>query len=70
MQTWRKMMKINIEVTEKQMQRLILEYIQNTIPNIQVQLSDILIMVKSKQNYKAEWEKADYRATLEVHTDA
>lgn len=57
-------MKLKIELTEKELKKLVLEYI-NSVVNTSVEEKDIQILVKSKQNYKSEWEQAEFRAVYE-----
>lgn len=56
-------MKINIEIDEFQLKRLILDHLTRQLGDIPVTMDRIRIEVKSKQNYKAEWEQASFRAT-------
>lgn len=59
-------MKIRIEIDEKRLRELILSELTNQLGEAAPQdLKDIEIQVKSKQNYKSEWEKADFRAVYE-----
>lgn len=55
-------MKVEIELTEKDLRRLIVDYLANKI-DINVRPEYIHILVKSKQNFKSEWEEAAFRAT-------
>jgi hypothetical protein len=54
--------KINIELNEKELRTLVREYITSLAGDLCVNLDNIVIEVKSKQNYKSEWEKAEFRA--------
>lgn len=54
-------MNLNFELSEKDLRELIaLEIQQRT--GMQLKVDQILIEVKSKQNYKSEWESASFRA--------
>ena len=54
-------MKIHIEICEAQLKNLIIELLKDRFQT--GFLPDSLrIEVKSKQNYKSEWEEASYRA--------
>lgn len=57
-------MNINIELTEADVKRLIVAEIQRIGGDALCTAieKEVVIEVKSKQNYKAEWEKADIRA--------
>ena len=54
-------MKVDIEITEKDLRKLVATHIRDKI-DINVKDDDIVIQVKSKQNYKSEWEHADFKA--------
>lgn len=56
-------MKINIEIDEFQLKRLIMDHLTRQLGEIPITLDRIKIEVKSKQNYKSEWEQASFRAT-------
>jgi hypothetical protein len=60
------MMTIDIEMDEKQLRELIHSYICDKLGSVNVASTDIVIEVKSRQNYKSEWETAAFRAR--VHT--
>ena len=55
-------MKIEILLTEEDLKELVKDKIESMIDK-DVDTKDIKIEVKSKQNYKAEWEYAKFRAT-------
>lgn len=52
---------IRIEITED----TVTGYLQNKLGDVSFDPSDVKIEVKSAQNYKAEWEKAAYRAVFD-----
>lgn len=58
-------MNIKIVIDEKELTNIILEKLQETLGNIDISAKDIKIEVKSKQNYKSEWESANFRAIYE-----
>ncbi len=58
-------MKIHIEIDQERLEQLVLADIQRVLGDVPVKLSDITIEVKSKQNYRAEWEKAAFRAVVD-----
>lgn len=60
-------MKIKIEIDETTITGILLEYIESKLGNIAIRPEQLHIMVKSKQNYKSEWEKADFKAEYEVN---
>lgn len=57
-------MKIKIEITEKEIKNLIQNYIIEKF-NEPIESDKIKILVKSKQNYKSEWENASFKAEFE-----
>ena len=54
-------MKVDIEITEKDLKKMIIDYITNKI-DINAKIEDVQILVKSTQNYKSEWENANFKA--------
>lgn len=58
-------MKINLEITETELRELVHDKLKRMLgEDISLETSDINIEVKSKQNYKSEWELASFRATV------
>lgn len=55
-------MNLGVELTEKDIKQLIKSYLEIQL-NREIDDSEISIEVKSKQNYKSEWESAQFRAT-------
>lgn len=55
-------MLIQVELTEHDLTGLILKELQNRLGNIDINPAHVQIQVKSKQNFKAEWEKAAFKA--------
>jgi hypothetical protein len=56
-------MTIKIELSEEDLKQLILREVRSRINDDNLTLSEVKIEVKSKQNYKSEWEIAEFRAT-------
>ncbi len=56
-------MQISIILTDKDLKKLVLDEIRRQLDS-DIKEEDIRIEVKSKQNYKADWEVADFRATI------
>jgi hypothetical protein len=54
------MMQIQVEVDQNTLKKLLLNYLAEK--GIDVDLGSIDIQVKSKQNFGAEWETAQFRA--------
>lgn len=60
--------RIRIEIDEKTLTTLVHEYLVKQLGvDILPDVYDIKIEVKSKQNYRSEWEKAEFRAVYEKH---
>jgi hypothetical protein len=58
-------MRIKVELTTDEVKSLINQEIENRINSDKLDVSKVKIEVKSKQNYKSEWEVADFRVTYE-----
>ena len=58
------MAQINISITEDDLKKLIVDHLSEKL-NIPVETSDVKILVKSKQNYKSEWEDAHFKAEFQ-----
>jgi hypothetical protein len=57
-------MKIKVEITENDMKKIIKEELEHKL-NICIDMNKVSIFVKSKQNYKSEWETSDFKAIYE-----
>jgi len=58
--------KLLIEMDENKLTELILSYIKEQYGvNEPLSSRNVKIMVKSKQNYRSEWEIADFKAVIE-----
>jgi hypothetical protein len=55
---------INVELSEVELRRLVLARLQELMPDAGLTEKDVDIQVKSKQNYRAEWETAAFRARI------
>jgi hypothetical protein len=58
-------MKLQVSMTEEDLKNQIVKWF-NDNTGFSVDLKDIQIKVKSKQNYRSEWEIADFKATIDV----
>jgi hypothetical protein len=56
-------MHIDIRLTEQDVKFLVLAELARRLGEIPLDPTAVKIEVKSKQNYKSEWEVADFRAT-------
>lgn len=57
-------MKVHIEYTAQDLKELVLADLNKKM-DMNFTLANIAIETKSKQNYKSEWEQADFRATYQ-----
>lgn len=57
-------MKIQIEIDEKVLRSLVLDYLRNQLGSVPVLEKDVQIQVKTTQNYRAEWELGEFRAVV------
>lgn len=60
-------MNIKIELDENDIKKLILHHLRVRLGSVALNEKDVIIEVKSKQNYKSEWEKASFRVTYDNH---
>lgn len=58
-------MSIKIEIDEKKLRGLVLDYLRAKLGDVSLNSDRVVILVKSKQNYKSEWEEAAFKATYE-----
>ena len=58
------MSSINIEITEAKLKELVLCWLRETVVDCNINPEDVIIEVKSKQNYRSEWEVAAFRARV------
>lgn len=61
-------MNIRIEIDEEELKNIIINDIEKKLGDIPMHRENISIEVKSKQNYKSEWEKAAFRAIYNHYT--
>lgn len=61
-------MKIQIQITEKELRAMVLDRLRRELGEAgeRLQEKDVHIETKSAQNYRAEWETAAFRARIEV----
>jgi hypothetical protein len=56
---------ISITITKEKLRELVVNHLQ-TLVNVDFDPKKVIIEVKSTQNWKSEWENADFRAKYEV----
>ncbi len=57
-------MHLRIELTEAELRELVCEHLRAKLGSIELDERDVRIEVKSKQNWKSEWEEAAFRAVV------
>lgn len=60
-------MKIEIEVNANDLKKLVKQHLSNML-NVDIDENNLSICVKSKQNYKSEWENADFKAVYQHYS--
>lgn len=55
-------MTISITIEETELKKLIIAELETKLGNIPLNKVNVTILVKSKQNYKSEWEQASFKA--------
>ena len=58
-------MYIKIELSTKDVRGLIIDELARRLGDTPVNADNVIIEVKSKQNYKSEWESAEYRVSYQ-----
>lgn len=58
--------KISVTIDGDKLRELVNDHIRSVMGDVTFNSSDIRIEVKSKQNYKSEWENAEFRAVIET----
>lgn len=62
------MIAVNITIDEEKLKELVIAHLNELLGTMNFNKDDVKIEVKSKQNYKAEWEVANFRATINKTT--
>lgn len=57
-------MKIHVEIDEQELRQMIIARFRELMPDTRINEPDVQIEVKSKQNYRSEWESAAFRASI------
>ena len=58
-------MKYRIELEEKDLRELVAEHLESVLTDGISQKDTFTIELKSKQNYKSEWEPAEFRVVIQ-----
>jgi hypothetical protein len=59
-------MKISIELNELEIRKILVNHLNNEF-NLNINPESLPIQVKSKQNYKSEWEEANIRISTVIN---
>ncbi len=57
-------MHLRIELTEADLRKLVFRHVCEKLGSVGLIETDVKIEVKSKQNWKSEWEEAAFRAVV------
>lgn len=60
-------MKISVEVNERELKTMVIARLRELMPDVPIEEADVSFLVKTKQNYRAEWEEGSFRASVEKH---
>lgn len=58
-------MKIKLTLDEVEIRNILSDHVQEQF-SVYIEPAKLDISVRSKQNYRAEWEKADFKLDIEV----
>jgi hypothetical protein len=58
-------MRVSIELSESDVRHLVMQEMRRRLGEVDLEPKDVHIEVKSKQNYRSEWEPAAFRARVE-----
>lgn len=61
-------MLVEIQLSQEDVKKLILDELSKRLGEVHLDKTKVFIETKSKQNYKSEWETADFRVTYKVQT--
>jgi len=61
-------MTTTIEITEADLRKLVIKELNSKLNDIKIDETHVNILVKSKQNYRAEWEAAAFKASITVNS--
>lgn len=61
-------MTITMEISKDQLRKLVIDHLEKALGDLPFKEENLRIVTKSTQNYKSEWEIADFKATyLAIH---
>ncbi len=55
---------MRIEISASDLKKLVLDYLREQLSE-ELNVENVKIETKSKQNYRSEWEQADFRCVYE-----
>lgn len=56
------MAKIEVTLDSIMLKKLVIDKLRDLLGDVSLNEKDVKILVKTKQNYKAEWEEGDFKA--------
>lgn len=59
-------MRIHIEIDEQELKRLIVNRLEEIMED-EINEKNVIILVRSKNNYRAEWEPASFKAEYNAY---
>jgi len=62
-------MNVKLEISEEDIKDILCDYLSSKLGDIEIDKKSLDIQVKSKQNYKSEWEIASFKATYNHITE-
>ena len=62
-------MKVELSLTEVDLRKLVLQHFQQQLPEVRLEPSSVTIEVKTANNYRAEWERGQFRARVTLEQD-
>lgn len=61
------MLKVSVEVDEEKLRELVRDFLNEQLGELGARAQDIVIETRSKNNYRKEWEAAEFRARFLVN---
>lgn len=62
-------MRLTVNINEKDIKQMALDRLAAALPSIPVPVEKVHFETKSKQNWRAEWEEAEFRVSIDIEVD-
>lgn len=59
------MAKVTVQYTEKELKDLVKADLDRKFPNNKIEMTEVHFEVKASMNYRSEWERGEFRMTVE-----